>query len=68
MAYKRQIDRLPSCLPNRPASKAMLVSPGVNEFVIPNYKQTWAGIRKLADAPQAVQHLSFKSEEYAAGS
>src|SRR5260370_11889069 len=45
-----------------------LVSPGVNEFVIPNYKQTWAGIRKLADAPEAVRHLSFKSEEYAAGS
>jgi arsenite oxidase large subunit len=45
-----------------------VVSPGVNEFVIPNYKQTWAGIRKLADAPEAVRHLSFKSEEYAAGS
>jgi arsenite oxidase large subunit len=43
-----------------------VVSPGVNEFVIPNYKQTWAGIRKLADAPEAVRHLSFKSAEYAA--
>ena len=37
---------------------------GVNEFVIPNYKQTWADIRKLADRPQAVSHLSFKSKEY----
>jgi arsenite oxidase large subunit len=44
-----------------------VVSPGVNEFIIPNYKQTWGGIRKIADAPQAVRHLSFKSEEYATG-
>ena len=32
-----------------------VVSPGVNEFIIPNYKQTWANIRKLADAPEAVK-------------
>ena len=38
---------------------------GVNELVIPNYKQTWADIRKLADAPEAVRHLSFKSRHYA---
>jgi arsenite oxidase large subunit len=44
-----------------------VVSPGVNEFIIPNYKQTWGGIRKIADAPQAVRHLSFKSEEYTTG-
>ena len=41
-----------------------LVSAGVNEFIIPNYKQTWAGIRKLADVPEGVRHLSFKSQEY----
>ncbi len=41
-----------------------VVSAGVNEFVIPNYKQTWANIRKLADAPAGVRHLSFKSQEY----
>jgi arsenite oxidase large subunit len=41
-----------------------VVSKGVNEFVIPNYKQTWANIRKLADAPEAVKGLSFKSKEY----
>jgi arsenite oxidase large subunit len=41
-----------------------VVSPGVNEFIIPNYKQTWANIRKLADAPAVTQHLSFKSQEY----
>ena len=42
-----------------------VVSPGVNEFVIPNYKQTWGAIRKIADAPEAVRDVSFKSEEYA---
>jgi arsenite oxidase large subunit len=45
-----------------------VVSPGVNEFIIPNYKQTWGGIRKIADAPEAVRHLTFKSEEYPARS
>ncbi len=44
-----------------------VVSPGVNELIIPNYKQTWGAIRKLADAPEAVRHLSFKSLEYTAG-
>ena len=41
-----------------------VVSAGVNEFVIPNYKQTWGAIRKIADAPEGVKHLSFKSLEY----
>jgi arsenite oxidase large subunit len=41
-----------------------VVSPGVNEFIIPNYKQTWANIRKLANAPAVTRHLSFKSQEY----
>jgi arsenite oxidase large subunit len=44
-----------------------VVSAGVNELVIPNYKQTWAAIRKLADAPADAQQLSFKSLEYALG-
>jgi arsenite oxidase large subunit len=44
-----------------------VVSPGVNEFIIPNYKQTWAGIRKIADTPEGVRHLTFKSQEYSAG-
>jgi arsenite oxidase large subunit len=44
-----------------------VVSPGVNEFVIPNYKQTWGAIRKIADAPEGVKHLTFKSQEYRAG-
>jgi len=43
-----------------------VVSDGVNEFIIPNYKQTWANIRKLADAPEGVRHLSFKSLDYSA--
>jgi arsenite oxidase large subunit len=41
-----------------------VVSPGVNEFIIPNYKQTWGAIRKISDAPEGVKHLTFKSEEY----
>jgi len=44
-----------------------VVSPDVNEFIIPNYKQTWGAIRKIADAPEAVRHLTFKSEEYTTG-
>ena len=44
-----------------------VVSPGVNELIIPNYKQTWAAIRRLSGAPEAVRHLSFKSLEYATG-
>jgi arsenite oxidase large subunit len=35
----------------------------VGELIIPNDKQTWADIRKLADAPRTVSHLSFKSKE-----
>jgi arsenite oxidase large subunit len=44
-----------------------VVSPGVNEFIIPNYKQTWGAIRKIADAPEGVRAVTFKSEEYSAG-
>ena len=43
-----------------------VVSAGVNEFIIPNYKQTWGNIRKIADAPEGVRHLTFKSKEYSA--
>jgi arsenite oxidase large subunit len=41
-----------------------VASKGVNEFIIPNYKQTWANIRKIADAPEVTRKLSFKSQEY----
>jgi arsenite oxidase large subunit len=44
-----------------------VVSPGVNELIIPNYKQTWAAIRKISDAPEGVRHLTFKSEHYSLG-
>ena len=43
-----------------------VVNNGVNELIIPNYKQTWANIRKIADEPAGVKHLSFKSFEYSA--
>ena len=41
-----------------------VISKGVNEFIIPNYKQTWANVRKIADAPEVTKGLSFKSQEY----
>ncbi len=41
-----------------------VVSNATNELVIPNFKQTWADIRKLADAPEAVRHLSFKVQGF----
>lgn len=44
-----------------------VVNAGTNELILPNYKQTWGNIRKLADAPAGVKHLSFKSQEYKAG-
>ncbi len=37
---------------------------GVNELVIPNYKQTWGNIRRISDAPEGVKHLTFKSQEF----
>jgi len=40
-----------------------LVSAAVNELLIPNYKQTWGSIRKIADAPDNIRHLTFKSFE-----
>jgi hypothetical protein len=39
----------------------------VNELIIPNYKQTWANPRKIADAPEVTRSLSFKSQEYLSG-
>lgn len=44
-----------------------VINAGTNELVIPNYKQTWADIRKIADAPKGVGHLTFKSKEYVRG-
>ena len=44
-----------------------VINDGVNELVIPNYKQTWGDIRKIADAPEVTRSLSFKSREYKAG-
>ncbi|MEP3278584.1 MAG: arsenate reductase (azurin) large subunit [Stappiaceae bacterium] len=41
-----------------------VINNGVNELILPNYKQTWADIRKFADAPATVSHMSFKSKEY----
>jgi len=43
-----------------------VVNAGTNELILPNYKQTWANIRRLAGAPEGVKHLSFKVQEYKA--
>ena len=42
-----------------------VINAGVNELILPNYKQTWANIRKIADAAPATAKLSFKSWEVA---
>ena len=44
-----------------------MINAGVNELILPNYKQTWGNIRKIAGAPESLRHLSFKSQEYRAG-
>ncbi len=44
--------------------QGFVVSKGVNELIIPNYKQTWGAIRKIADAPDVTHHVTFKSKEY----
>ncbi len=41
-----------------------VINAGVNELVLPNYKQTWANIRKISDAPASVREASFKSWNY----
>lgn len=40
-----------------------VINGGVNELILPNYKQTWADIRKIADAGPATKYQSFKSWE-----
>jgi arsenite oxidase large subunit len=44
-----------------------VVNAGTNELILPNYKQTWANIRKLTTVPEAVKHLTFKDQHYKAG-
>jgi arsenite oxidase large subunit len=45
-------------------SQGNVINPGVNELVLPDYKHTWANIRKIADAPASTKAISFKSKEY----
>ncbi|PZR00857.1 MAG: arsenate reductase (azurin) large subunit [Cereibacter sphaeroides] len=42
-----------------------VINAGTNELILPNYKQTWADIRKIANAGPATAGLSFKSWEVA---
>ena len=41
-----------------------VINAGTNELALPNYKQTWANIRKISDAPDNVKYRSFKSNQY----
>ncbi|MEM9229388.1 MAG: arsenate reductase (azurin) large subunit [Pseudomonadota bacterium] len=40
-----------------------VIGSGTNTLILPNYKQTWADIRKIADASPATKKQSFKSWE-----
>lgn len=40
-----------------------VINGGVNELILPNYKQTWADIRRIAGASPATARQSFKSWE-----
>jgi arsenite oxidase large subunit len=40
-----------------------VINDGTNTLILPNYKQTWANIRKIADAGPSTARLSFKSWE-----
>jgi arsenite oxidase large subunit len=38
-----------------------VINAGTNELILPNYKQTWANLRKISDATPASAAISFKS-------
>ncbi|TKA98364.1 arsenate reductase (azurin) large subunit [Cereibacter changlensis] len=40
-----------------------VINAGTNELMVPNYKQTWANIRKISDATPAAARVSYKSWE-----
>jgi arsenite oxidase large subunit len=40
-----------------------VINAGTNTLILPNYKQTWGNIRKIADASPTTAKLSFKSWE-----
>lgn len=40
-----------------------VINAGTNELMVPNYKQTWANIRKISDATPAATRVSYKSWE-----
>jgi arsenite oxidase large subunit len=42
-----------------------VINSGTNELILPNYKQTWANIRKISDATPASAAVSYKSWEVA---
>jgi glyceraldehyde 3-phosphate dehydrogenase len=66
--FERGVRRVIVAAPVKdPAALNIVV--GVNDHLYDpaRHKQTWANIRKLAAAPDAVKHLTFKAQEYKAG-
>ena len=55
---KRKADLHAVRLSNRRAGQRRLA--GRERAIIPNYKQTWANIRKLASAPESVKHRASR--------
>lgn len=41
-----------------------VVNAGVNELIIPDYKHSWADIRKIASASETTKRLTFKSPHF----
>ena len=64
----REAQSRPSCCsPIRPACRATWSRPGSTSSSSPTTSRPGADIRKIADAPEAVRGLTFKSEEYSRG-
>lgn len=49
---------------NPRGAQGNIVNAGVNALILPEYKLAWANIRKIADVPDVVKGISFKSKEY----
>lgn len=41
-----------------------VINAGVNELIIPDYKHSWADIRKIASASETTKRLTFKSPQF----
>ncbi len=51
---------------HRAQTRSDRIHPEAMAPIIPNYKQTWGNIRKIASAPEVTKQLTFKSHDYRA--